>query len=144
MLFIQTHMPGLLITPGRPSIISTWVTTPILPGGSGTVITVVSLLGSVTAIHRGITHTTIMATIRHGMPRIITTLIIPPGGHTEAIAHTAMPVATMIKRNITVTNTTVMPEMATMASATHQMKISVTIVLITSVARILPKVTIHL
>lgn len=46
------------------------------------------VLASAMATRRGITSMVIMTTIRHGIPPIITTRIIPPGGHITDTATT--------------------------------------------------------
>lgn len=105
---------------------------------------VISLSGSVTVIHRCITRITIMATIRRGGRRIITTLIILPGGHTEVIAHIIILVATTIIGTVTVIGKTVMPGMTDMTGTMIPAKIMVTIVTIPSaVTRIVLAATIH-
>jgi len=162
MLLIPASMPVLLITPGLPWIIFTWVITLIPHGVSGTVITAGSLSGSVSVTLRGITRITTMATIRHGMPRIITILIILPGGRTEDIAHTTMVVAITITTIVTVigmiimrgiiigiiimTGTTAMPGVTIMTTigATVPVKTAVAIVVTPSAAtRIVQEAKIH-
>lgn len=145
MLLIQAVTPVLPTTPGRPWTISTWVITLIPRGVSATVITEASLLGSVMVTLRGTTRITVMATIPHGMPRIITTPIIPPGGHTGATAHITMVVVIVIKRTIVVIETTVMrEEIIIMTGATVPVKTAVAIVATLSAAtRIVQEAKIH-
>jgi len=106
MSSIQIVMPVLPITPGRRSIISTWVITPIPGIVLVTVMVVGGLSGSVMAIHRGITLIVIMVTIRRGMPRIITTLIILPGDPITAITRTITAVTTITIKVIAKVGTT--------------------------------------
>ncbi len=117
MLSIQIVMPVLPITPGHRLIISTWVITPI--PGMVLVMVVGGLSGSVMAIHRGITLIVIMVTIRRGMPRIITTLIILPGDPITAITRTITAATTNIKMVIAeVGTTTATREIIIMLAAT--------------------------
>lgn len=120
MSSIQILMPVSLTTPGRRWIISTWVITPILLGGSVTAITTVSHSGSVIVIHRGITRITIMAIIRHGMPHTI--IIIPVGTVTGVTAQVTTAAVTTTKRNIVVTGTTGTPATVMMTATTVQTK----------------------
>jgi len=101
MLSIQIVMPVLPITPGRRSIISTWVITPIPGMVLVTVMAADFLSGSVMAIHRGITLIVIMVIIRLGTPRIITTLIILPGDPITVITRTITAVTTNTVNTIT-------------------------------------------
>lgn len=94
-------MPVLHITPGRLLIISTWVITHIRGMVLVTVMVAGGLSGSVMAIRRGITLIVIMATIRHGMSRIITTHIIRPGGPIAVITRTITAVTTTTVNTIT-------------------------------------------
>lgn len=101
MLSTQIVMPVLHITPGRLLIISTWVITHIRGMVLVTVMVAGGLSGSVMAIRRGITLIVIMATIRHGMSRIITTHIIRPGGPIAVITRTITAVTTTTVNTIT-------------------------------------------
>jgi hypothetical protein len=119
MSSIQIVMPVLPITPGRRLIISTWVITPIPGMVLVTVMVVGGLSGSVMVIHRGITLTVIMATIRQGMPRIIATLIILPGDPITVIIRTITAVITNTRKVIAeVGTTTATREMIIMIAVT--------------------------
>ena len=122
MSSIQIVMPVLPITHGRRLIISTWVITPIPGMGLVTVMVVGGLSGSVMVIRRGITLIVIMVTIRHGMPRIITTLIILPGDPITVITRTITAVTTNTKRVIAEVGATTTREMTIMIPVTVVLK----------------------
>jgi len=119
-------MPVLPITPGRRLIISTWVITHIRGMVLVTVMVVGGLSGSVMAIRRGITLIVIMATIRHGTPRIITTHIIRPGGPIAVITRTITAVTTNTVNAIT---TGVIAEVGT-TTATREIVIMIPVTVV--------------
>ena len=115
----------ILTTHGHRLIISTWVITPTPGMVSATVMVVMAAgfpLASAMVIRRGITLPAIMVTTRHGMPRIITTLIILPGGIMVAIVHTVIGVVTTTIMITGGMGTTVMPIMTNMIAVTVMMK----------------------
>ena len=122
MLSIQIVMPVLPITPGRRLIISTWVITPIPGMVLVTAMAAGGLSGSAMATHRGITPIVIMATIHHGMPRIIATLIIPPGDPITVITRTITAAITSTKKVIVEVGAIATREMTIMIPVTVVLK----------------------
>jgi len=92
--FTRTALPVLPTIPGHHWIIFTWGITLTAGMVLATDMTTGSPMESGLVTHRGITPTVTMANIRHGLPQLITTLIIQSGDLITVTVRVMMVVAT--------------------------------------------------